>query len=138
MRRFQNLCIASLLLLTTTSWAEESRKTTTRSGLQYEIVGKGRGPRAKAGDEVRIHETTKLQDGTLIYSTLTQGRPVKFLLGGKQAIAGVDEGVTGMRVGERRKLIIPPALSKRSSYPANTPPDAVLYYDVELVEIVKR
>lgn len=43
-----------------------------------------------------------------------------------------------MRVGEHRKLIVPPHLSKRSSHPANTPPDAVLYYDIELVEILRR
>jgi FKBP-type peptidyl-prolyl cis-trans isomerase len=43
-----------------------------------------------------------------------------------------------MKVGERRKLVVPPSLSKRSSYPANTPPDATLYYDIELVEIVER
>ena len=81
---------------------------------------------------------TTLNDGTLIYSTRTSDRPVKFLLGGKQVIAGVDEGVTGMRVGEQRKLIVPPSLSKRSAYPPNTPPDATLYYDIELVEILPQ
>jgi len=85
---------------------------------------------------VRIHETTTLKDGTLIYSTRTNGKPLKFWLGGNQVIAGVDEGVRGMRVGERRKLIVPPSLSKRSSYPANIPPEATLYYDIELVEII--
>ena len=87
---------------------------------------------------MRIHETTTLADGTLIYSTRTKNNPLKFLLGGNQVIAGVDEGVTGMRVGERRTLIVPPSLSKRSVYPANTPPNATLYYDIELVEIVAK
>lgn len=87
---------------------------------------------------MRIHETTTLKDGTLIYSTRAKDKPLKFLLGGNQVIAGVDEGVAGMRVGERRKLIVPPSLSKRSSYPANTPPDATLYYDIELVEILPK
>jgi FKBP-type peptidyl-prolyl cis-trans isomerase len=59
-------------------------------------------------------------------------------LGSNQVIAGVDEVLTGMRVGERRNAIIPPSLSKRSSYPANTPPDATLYYDIELVEIIAK
>ena len=104
--------------------------------MQYEVVAAGRGERAQPGSSVRIHETTTLKDGTLIYSTRTSGRPLKFLIGGNQVIAGVDEGVRGMRVGERRKLIVPPSLSKRSSYPANTPPDATLYYDIELVEII--
>ena len=111
---------------------------TTKSGLQYQVIVEGRGTPAKAGDLVRIHETTTLKDGTLIYSTRTKDKPLKFLLGGSQVIAGVDEGVTGMRVGERRKLIVPPSLSRRSSYPANTPPDATLYYDIELFEILPK
>ena len=110
----------------------------TRSGLQYQTIVEGRGPRAQAGAQVRIHETTTLKDGTLIYSTRTKDRPLKFLLGGNQVIAGVDEGVAGMRVGEQRKLIVPPSLSKRSTYPANTPPDATLYYDIELLEILPQ
>ena len=64
--------------------------------------------------------------------------PLKFLLGGDQVIAGVDEGVTGMRVGKRRTLIVPPALSVRSVYPAHTPPDATLYYDITLVAILAK
>jgi FKBP-type peptidyl-prolyl cis-trans isomerase len=108
---------------------------TTATGLEYRIVAAGTGPAALPGQSVRIHETTTLADGTVVYSTRAKNNPVKFLLGGNQAIAGVDEGVTGMRVGERRKLIVPPRLSKRSTYPANTPPDTTLYYDIELVEI---
>lgn len=120
------------------SCAPKSRTVTTATGLEYRIVAPGDGPVARPGDSVRIHETTTLADGTLIYSTRTKNNPVKFLLGGNQVIAGVDEGVTGMKVGERRTLVVPPALSKRSSYPENTPPDATLYYDIELVEILPK
>jgi len=109
---------------------------TTRTGLKYQIVTEGTGPRAQAGMHVLIHETTTLEDGTLIFSTRTKNVPLKFLLGGNQVVAGVDEGVTGMRQGERRKLIVPPSLAKRTEYPKNIPPDATLFYDVELVEIV--
>jgi FKBP-type peptidyl-prolyl cis-trans isomerase len=116
--------------------AQVGKTITTKSGLQYEVVAEGRGAPAKAGWFVQIHETTRLRDGSVLYSTRTKGNPLRFLLGGNQVIAGVDEGVQGMRVGERRKLIVPPALSKRSSYPANTPPEATLYYDIELVEIL--
>jgi FKBP-type peptidyl-prolyl cis-trans isomerase len=111
---------------------------TTSTGLVYQVIVAGKGPAARPGQAVRIHETTTLADGTLIYSTRTKNNPLKFLLGGNQVIAGVDEGVTGMKVGERRKLVVPPSLSKRSAYPANTPPDATLYYDIELVEILDK
>lgn len=115
-----------------------ARFITTASGLRYQVIVEGGGTPSKAGDQVRIHETTTLEDGTLIFSTRTKDKPLKFLLGGNQVIAGVDEGVTGMRAGERRELIVPPSLSKRSSYPANTLPDATLYYDIELVEILPK
>lgn len=128
------LCV----LVALNSSAAPGKTVTTRSGLQYQVIVEGHGPRAKAGAQVRIHETTTLKDGTLIYSTRTKDSPLKFLLGGNQVIAGLDEGVTGMRVGERRKLIVPPSLSKRSTYPANAPPDATLFYDVELVEILSQ
>jgi FKBP-type peptidyl-prolyl cis-trans isomerase len=53
-------------------------------------------------------------------------------------IRGVDEGVTGMRVGERRKLLVPPALDGRKFDPSFIPPDAIRHYDIELVEIVNE
>jgi len=109
---------------------------TTETGLKYQIVVAGNGPAALPGRSVRIHETATLARGTLVYSTRTQNTPLTFLLGGNQVIAGVDEGVTGMKVGERRRLIVPPSLSKRSDYPPNIPPDATLLYDIELVEIL--
>ncbi len=121
-----------------TSCVASGRSVTTTTGLTYRIVLAGRGPAARPGRSVRIHETTTLADGTVIYSTRTNDNPLKFLLGGNQVIAGVDQGVTGMRVGERRKLVVPPSLSRRSVYPPNTPPEAILYYDIELVEIVPK
>jgi FKBP-type peptidyl-prolyl cis-trans isomerase len=131
------LSLLGILLLAASLCEAQAGKTiTTKSGLQYEVVAEGHGQPAKTGASVRVHETTTLKDGTLIYSTRRNGKPLKFLLGGNQVIAGVDEGVRGMRVGERRKLVVPPSLSKRSSYPANTPPEATLYYDIELVEII--
>ncbi len=130
--------VATMLAALTASCASSGRFVTTSTGLQYAIVSEGSGPAAKRGQSVRIHETTTLPDGTLIFSTRTQNRPLKFLVGGNQVIAGVDEAVVGMKVGERRKLIVPPSLSRRSSYPSNIPPDSILHYDLELVEMVGR
>lgn len=113
------------------------RPVTTPSGLVYQIIKHGTGPAAKPGQRVVIHEATTLADGTVVFSTRTKDRPLKFRLGGKQVIDGVDEGVTGMRVGEQRKLIVPPALGKRAVYPEGLDPNATLYYVIELVEIVR-
>jgi FKBP-type peptidyl-prolyl cis-trans isomerase len=109
----------------------------TPSGLTYEIVTPGSGPKAQPGQYAKIYETMKLADGTVLYTNAGSGKPIKFLIGGNQAIDGLDEGVRGMQAGEHRKLIVPPSLSKRKDYPPNVPPDATLYYDVELVEIVE-
>lgn len=133
-----SVCTSCVATKKTALSVSPKRPVITSTGLSYQIITEGTGATALPGQTVRIHETTTLADGTLIFSTRTNNRPLQFLLGGNQVIAGVDEGVTGMRVGERRKLIVPPALSKRSSYPANTPPDATLYYDLELVEIVNK
>jgi FKBP-type peptidyl-prolyl cis-trans isomerase len=83
-----------------------------------------------------IHETTQLADGTMITDTWAMNHPIRFLLGGNQVIDGMDEAVTGMRVGERRKLIVPPSLSKRTIYPENGlfSPEDTLYYNVILLQ----
>jgi len=108
----------------------------TQTGLQFETVKLGAGPAAQAGQTVRIHETMSLADGKVIADTRAAGSPVTFVLGGGQVIDGVDQTVTGMMVGERRRVIVPPELSKRTEYPANIPPEATLFYDIELIEIV--
>lgn len=107
---------------------------TTPSGLRYQVLARGVGPAARPGQRVSIHETTTLPGGAVLYSSRA-GAPITFLLGGNQVITGVEEGVTGMRVGERRLLVVPPALSRRTSYPPNTPPDSTLHIDIELVQI---
>lgn len=109
----------------------------TATGLSYQVLTTGNGEQAKSGQSVTIHEITKLSNGTVIFDSYAKNTPITFLLGGKQVIDGVDQGVTGMRVGEKRRLIIPPTLSVRSGYPANTPKDSTLYIDLELVGIKK-
>lgn len=111
-----------------------TRSDSTPSGLAYTVVAEGDGPTATSGQHVLIHETVTFMDGRLLISTRS-GSPVRFLLGGGQAIEGVDELVTGMRVGERRTAVIPPALSRRTRYPNGLSPDDSLHYDIELIEI---
>ena len=92
----------------------------------------------KEGDEIFIHETTSYLSGKLLLSSReAMPEPLKFRVGSKMVIAGVEEGVLGMRVGEVRKMIIPPALSKRTMYPDFLSPDSTLLYEVEVIDIVK-
>jgi FKBP-type peptidyl-prolyl cis-trans isomerase len=107
----------------------------TASGLVYEVIQAGSGAIAKPGNTVLIHETLTV-DGKEIFSSRTKNAPVKFLIGGNQVIPGVDETVSGMRVGERRRAIVPPALDGRKFDPAFIRPDADRHYDIELVEIL--
>ena len=87
-----------------TSCVSPSRTITTKTGLKYQIVVAGNGPAALPGQFVRIHETTTLDDGTLIYSTRTRNNPLKFLLAGNQVIAATMarklRGRPGVRYGK--------------------------------------
>lgn len=109
---------------------------TTASGLKYKILQKGSGEPAKAGQEVLLFETTSYLDGTVLYSNENSKTPVKVLIGGNQATNAVDEGLRGMQVGEIRKLIAPPDLVKRKSYPPNVSPDSSLAIKIILHKIL--
>lgn len=114
---------------------EVGESTTTKSGLKYETLKAGRGAGAKRDQAVTIHEAVTLEDGTKVFNTRDSDRPVTFTLGGDMVIAGLEEGVEGMRVGERRKLTIPPELSRRKDYPEGLSPEATLIIEVELIEV---
>ena len=110
---------------------------TTPSGLVYEVIEEGTGPAASAGRLALIHEVARRTDGTVIADTWALNHPVRFLLGGNQVIDGLDEAVSGMRVGERRRLIVPPALGHRDAYPedGSIAPTDTLLYDVVLLQL---
>jgi peptidyl-prolyl cis-trans isomerase A (cyclophilin A) len=115
--------------------------TTTRaawvrsaSGLEYRVVTEGWGRRVERGDTVTIHEALSLPDGRTVFdSRVAPNQPVTFTLGANQVIRGVEEGVTCMRVGERRRLRVPPALDGRTFDPAFIPPAAIRLYDIEVL-----
>ncbi len=110
--------------------------TTTASGLKYIILQKGSGVPAKTGQEVLLFETTSYLDGTILYSNENSTTPVRVLIGGSQATDAVDEGLRGMQEGEIRKLIAPPYLVKRRSYPPNVSPDSSLTIKIILHKIL--
>jgi FKBP-type peptidyl-prolyl cis-trans isomerase len=109
---------------------------TTPSGLRYEVLAPGTGAEAKAGQKVSVHYTGTLTDGTKFDSSRDRGKPFSFTLGAKEVIAGWDEGVAGMKVGERRRLTVPPELGYGAEgFPPDIPPKATLIFDVELLDV---
>jgi len=115
-----------------------TRIVSTKSGLNYHILEKGSGMKAKEGDEVFIYETTSYRNGTVLYSNYDSTSLVKVLIGGNQATEAVDEGLRGMRVGEIRELIAPPYLVKRKGYPPNVSPDSTLVIKIRIDRIERK
>lgn len=109
---------------------------TTASGLKYVDIAVGAGTPAQAGDQVSVAYTGWLSDGTG-FDTTRGGPPLVFTLGDGHVIAGFDEGVRGMEIGGKRRLIIPPALAYGSSGQGPIPPNSTLVFDVELL-VVRR
>jgi FKBP-type peptidyl-prolyl cis-trans isomerase len=107
----------------------------TDSGLKYEILECGDGETAEKGDTVSVHYVGTLADGTKFDSSRDRGEPFTFPLGAGQVIQGWDEGVAGMKIGETRKLTIPPELGYGPSGTGPIPPNATLIFEVELLDI---
>ena len=134
---------AGLLALLTPTFAQsgptkEAGFTTTSSGLSYKDTKVGKGTTAKKGQSVKVHYTGMLKDGTKFDSSLDRGTPFQFMLGTGEVIPGWDEGVVGMQEGGERTLIIPPALAYGSKGAGGViPPNATLYFDVELIKVEK-
>ncbi|MEO7716165.1 MAG: FKBP-type peptidyl-prolyl cis-trans isomerase [Capsulimonas sp.] len=108
---------------------------TTKSGLKYQDVVVGTGPAAKAGDNILVHYTGTLTNGTKFDSSVDRGEPFPFQLGVGQVIPGWDEGVAGMKVGGKRKLVIPGDLAYGPNGQGEIPPNATLNFDVQLIAI---
>lgn len=114
----------------------EADLTTTDSGLKYVDLVSGDGPTPAAGQLVAVHYTGWLEDGTKFDSSLDWGQPFIFPVGQQTVIPGWDEGVTGMKVGSKRQLVIPPQLAYgEEGIDGVIPPNATLIFEVELVEI---
>lgn len=115
----------------------EPEAVTTESGLQYVDLEEGMGPAVRKGDVVEVHYVGWLPGTDKAFdSSHARGRPFRFRVGRGEVIDGWDEGVVGMKVGGKRRLLIPPELGygKRGAGQA-VPPDATLLFEVEIVGI---
>ena len=117
------------------TFAMPTNPQTTPSGLGYVIDQPGTGPKAQAGQTVSVHYTGWLTNGTKFDSSRDRGEPFELTLGQGEVIQGWDEGLAGMQVGEKRTLVIPPALGYGDQGAGGViPPNATLVFKVELLE----
>lgn len=106
---------------------------TTASGLQYEVLAEGEGECPKASDNVKVHYTGKLIDGTVFDSSVERGAPATF--GVTQVIAGWVEALQLMKVGAKYRLFIPSQLAYGPNGAGPIGPNQTLIFDVELLAI---
>ncbi len=123
------------------TWLADNAKKegvkTTASGLQYEVMREGTGPKPLATNTVKVHYHGTTTDGKVFDSSVDRGEPVEFPLNG--VIPGWTEGVQLMSVGSKYKLFIPGDLAygPRPPQGSGIAPNATLVFEVELLEIVK-
>jgi FKBP-type peptidyl-prolyl cis-trans isomerase FkpA len=104
--------------------------------LKIEKIASGNGAMPKPGERVTVHYTGWLTDGRKFDSSVDRGNPFRFVLGKGKVIAGWDQGVATMKVGDKVKLTIPPELAYgEEGFPGAIPPNSTLIFEVELLAV---
>ncbi|PTX97443.1 peptidylprolyl isomerase [Verrucomicrobia bacterium LW23] len=112
---------------------EKEKLVKTSSGLQYVDVVEGKGNPPLKGQTVTVHYTGWLTNGQMFDSSLARGKPYTYFHRVSQQIVGWSEGVSTMKPGGKRKLIIPPRLGYGSDGSGSIPPNATLLFEIELI-----
>ena len=108
----------------------------TPTGLRYKIIQKGEGKKATKGAMVSVHYKGQLLDGTVFDSSYKRKQPIDFAIGVGQVIAGWDEGIQLLQVGDKARLVIPSNLAYGERGAGGViPPNATLIFDVELMNV---
>jgi peptidylprolyl isomerase len=127
---------ANLIAMDNSERQPTEQQVTTASGLKYVEIAEGAGATPTKGQTVSVHYIGTLEDGKKFDSSRDSNRPFKFQIGEGQVIKGWDEGLSTMKVGGRRKLIIPSELGYGARGAGGViPPNATLIFDVELLKI---
>jgi peptidylprolyl isomerase len=118
--------------------AVAANQVTTASGLKYVDLKVGNGASPVKGKMVKVHYTGTLENGKKFDSSVDRNEPFSFVIGVGQVISGWDEGVMSMKVGGKRKLIIPSKLGYGERGAGGViPPNSTLLFDVELLDVAK-
>jgi len=136
------ISVTLLLAVTIAVAAGQAKMTTTKAGLKYTDQKVGTGDVAMKGNSVQVHYTGWLyldgKRGAKFDSSVDRNMPFQFKLGGREVIAGWDEGVEGMKVGGKRELIIPPDLAYGPREVGGLiPANSTLDFEVELLKVSK-
>ena len=108
----------------------------TESGLRYQVIQKGEGKKADKGNKVSVHYKGMLADGTEFDNSYKRGNPIEFPLGMGNVIAGWDEGIQLLHIGDKARFVIPSNLAYGPSGAGGViPPNATLVFDVELMDV---
>lgn len=125
--------------LTPTLTPEIDKPIRYDNGLVVQDIIVGSGKAAANGDTLNAHYIGTLEDGTKFDSSYDRGQPIQFVLGAGQLIKGWELGLVGMKEDGKRKLIIPPELGYGSRGAGGMiPPNAILLFEIELVNIIQK
>ncbi|MBN8569889.1 MAG: FKBP-type peptidyl-prolyl cis-trans isomerase [Ignavibacteria bacterium] len=130
------LIIIIFTLIALAGCSKGGKEITTASGLKYTEIKEGSGTTATHGKKVMVHYVGTLENGKVFDSSTDKNQPLSFTLGSGEMIQGFDEGILNMKVGGRRKLVIPPNLAWGSDGAQGViPPNATVIFDIELLDV---
>lgn len=117
------------------NYFKSAKKDIVANDKTIEILREGTGEGAKRGDTVSVHYIGSLTDGTQFDNSYRRGEPIEVILGDGQVIRGWEEGLLGMKVGEKRKLTIPPSLGYGADDYGPIPGGSTLIFETEMMSI---
>lgn len=135
---FAGILISSCGSSKETTKKEGSGMITTSTGLQYVDMEEGTGGSPQKGQTCVVHYHGTLLDGTVFDSSKERGQPFEFQIGEGRVIKGWDEGVMSMKIGGKRKLVIPPDLGYGARNMGKIPSNSTLVFEVELLDIKSK